>query len=53
MNTPTVPQTPADEKPEPPSIVAMLQRVQDAIAERDRLAADRLVTMFRSCEGRK
>jgi len=52
MSNPTAPKQPETDKPEPPPIVATLNHVAEFLAERDRLAAEGLVAMFWTCEGR-
>jgi hypothetical protein len=49
MGTPTVPHAPTRAKPEPPPILVMLRTLEESCAERDRRAAERLVTLLRSC----
>jgi hypothetical protein len=53
MSKNSLPDAPAEVKPEPPPIVVMLQTLEAACAERDRLAAARLVALSRMLEGRE
>ena len=55
MSTQSLPDGPAEVKPEPPlhPELAMLRTLEQSCAERDRLAAARLAALSRTLEGRE